>query len=98
MTASNAPDDDEIRIYLDETLAGRRVQADGGSDSSDATRGDQVSRLSRETFEGTLTGRRFEQGNPPWKFMEIGELTKNPDGSERGTVWCEESYVYFMDE
>jgi hypothetical protein len=98
MTVPESADDGEVRIYIDQTLVGRPVQADGGSDASSASQGDQVARLSRETFEGTLTGRRFEQGDPPWKFMEIGNLTKNPDGSERDTVWCEESYVYFMDE
>lgn len=98
MTAPESFSDGEVRIYFDQTLAGRPVEADGGSDASNAAQGDEVSRLSRETFEGTLTGRRFEQGTPPWKFMEIGSLTKNSGGSESDTVWCEESYVYFMDE
>jgi hypothetical protein len=97
MTAPESSSDGEIRIYFDETLAGRPVQADGGSDASDASHGDQVARISRETFEGKLTGRRFDQGDPPWRFMEVGNL-KKPDGSEGDTVWCEESYVYFMDE
>lgn len=90
--------DSEVRIYFDQTLAGRPVEADGGSDASDASGGDQVSRLSRETFAGTLTGRRFEQGSPPWKFLEIGQLTKQANSADGDTVWCEESYVYFMDE
>jgi hypothetical protein len=30
--------------------------------------------------------------------MEIGELTDKPADFDSGTVWCEESYIYFLDE
>ena len=86
----------EARRYFDEAVAGRRVEADGGSLVSGLREGQTVLYGSRETFEGTLTGQRLDVGDPPWRWLEIGELTLKPEGFEEDSVWCEESYVYFV--
>jgi hypothetical protein len=78
-------------VFFDPALAGRRVQADGGA----AALGTQFP--SRETFEGTLTGRRLDDGDPPWRWVEIGQLTDKPLEFDEDAVWCEESYVYYLD-
>ena len=82
---------DGARVSHDPSIAGRRVQADGGGEVPGTRTG------ARETFEGTLTGRRMEQGDPPWRWLELGDLTDRPDGFEEQFVWCEESYVYFLE-
>ena len=81
-----------IRVWHDPSIAGKRVQADGGEEVPGSGAG------YRATFEGVLTGRRMEQGNPPWVWMELGQLTEAPDNFEDAYVWCEESYIYFLDE
>ena len=81
----------QSRVYHDPEIAGRRVQADGGGASEER-------RVPfRESYEGTLTGRRFIQGDPPWHWLELGELTQKPANFEDEFVWCEESFVYFLD-
>lgn len=82
----------QTRISHDPALAGRRAQADGGA----AVPGGQVG--SRETFEGTLTGRRLEQGDPPWRWLELGDLTEKPEDFGAQFVWVDEEYVYLRDE
>ena len=67
------------------------MQADGGGEVSGQRAG------SRESYAGTLTGRRMQQGRPPWRWLELGELTDKPEGFDDRFVWCEESYVYFED-
>jgi hypothetical protein len=83
-------------IYMDDAIAGCRVQADGGNEATDLTHGGKFAVASREMFEGRLTGRRLDQGNPPWRWLEIGDLSEKPDHFDGETVWCEESYVYFL--
>ena len=41
-------------------------------------------------FQFTNTSRDFA--------LQIGDLTETPDGFEDETVWCEESYVYFLEK
>jgi hypothetical protein len=84
-------------VYFDDSIAGKRVQADGGAEATDAAHGGKFAVASREMFEGRLTGRRLDQGDPPWRWLEIGDLTDKPAHFEDETVWCEESYVYFID-
>ncbi len=88
----------ERRIYRDPALEGRRVQADGGSEAIDRAHGGKIAHASRDMFEGVLTGRRMDDGDPPWRWLEIGQLTDKPSGFADQTVWCEESYVYFLDD
>lgn len=77
--------------YFDGAIAGVRVQADGGN----AEVGSRFA--SREMFEGCLTGRRMNVGDPPWRWLEIGELTAKPADFGEDFVWCEVSYIYPMD-
>jgi hypothetical protein len=84
-------------VYFDEAIAGKRVAADGGAEAKEAEHGGKFAVASREMFEGRLTGHRLDQGDPPWRWLEIGELTEMPAGFESETVWCEESYIYFLD-
>lgn len=82
----------DARYYFDETVAGKRVQADGGNAAIGSRLG------SRDMFEGSLTGRRMDQGDPPWRWLEVGSLTDKPAEFTDEAVWCEESYVYYLDE
>jgi hypothetical protein len=84
--------DGAVRVWEDPSLRGRRVEADGGEAVPGTGAG------YRATFRGRLTGRRLEQGDPPWTWFELGELTERPADFESLYVWCEESYVYFLDE
>jgi len=86
------PSSQESRVSHDPKLAGRRAQADGGAQ----VEGGQVA--SRETFEGVLTGRRLEQGDPPWLLLDLGELTEKPEDFGAEFVWVDEEYVYLQDE
>ena len=83
--------DQDVKHYFDAGLAGLRVQADGGN----AAIGSRLA--SREMFEGRLTGRRMDQGEPPWQWLEVGELTLHPDEFTEACVWCELSYIYPID-
>lgn len=98
MSENGTARESDVTVYFDTALAGRRVQADGGADVSDYASGDRVSKASRESFEGTLTGKRLDQGDPPWRWVEIGNLTEKPNTFDGESVWCEESYVYFLDK
>ena len=81
----------DTNYFFDPLVAGRQVQADGGNAEIGSRLG------SREMFEGTLSGRRMDQGDPPWRWLEIGDLTVKPAEFTGGSVWCEESYVYFIE-
>ncbi|MEE8337709.1 MAG: hypothetical protein V3R95_06590 [Dehalococcoidia bacterium] len=86
------PPPDRAGVYHDASVAGRRVQADGGGPVGDGMVG------SRESFEGTLTGRRMAQGDPPWRWLEVGDLTEKPEGFDAHFVWCDEMFVFFIDD
>jgi hypothetical protein len=91
MARENLVQGEDYRVELDASLRGRRVQADGGAEVPGTHHG------SRETFEGTLTGRRLVQGDPPWPWLEIGDLTEKPLEFDGEFVWCDEDYVYYVD-
>lgn len=78
----------EAQITFDEDLAGQRAEADGGSHVPG------TNFAARQSFAGTLTGRRMTQGDPPWHFLELAELTEKPEGFEHASVWCHEADVY----
>ena len=86
---NNEPNAD---ITVDPRLRGKIVEADGG-----ATLELNSNFASRASFKGTLTGRRLQQGDPPWNWLEIGSLTLKPDDFEEEFVWCEQSYIYDID-
>lgn len=93
-SSNGAPDS---VLSFDAAIAGKRVQADGGAETTEAASPGRFAVASRESFEGTLTGRRLDQGDPPWRWLEIGDLTEKPIDFEDETVWCEESYIYMLD-
>jgi hypothetical protein len=84
--------------FFDPSVAGKAVEADGGSLADAERDGLTVVAATREMFAGILTGRRLDLGNPPWRWLEIGDLTQMPPGFTARTVWCEESFIYFLDE
>ncbi len=61
---------DEVRVSFDESVAGKRAEADGGSHVPG------TNFAARQEFVGTLTGRRMEPGDPPWSFLELSDLTE----------------------
>jgi hypothetical protein len=89
---------DAEQLSYDDAIAGRRVQADGGSIVDSARSGFVVTAAAREAFEGILTGRRLDIGDPPWRWLEIGDLSEKPAGFDAQTVWCDETFVYFLDD
>ena len=90
MTRGDNADSGQFRVWFDAALAGKRVLADGGAELP--TGGAAF----RDSYEGVLTGRRFEEGDPPWRWLEIGQLANRPEGSEDEVVWCEEGFVYHV--
>ncbi|MBM3140866.1 MAG: hypothetical protein FJZ92_11845 [Chloroflexi bacterium] len=86
--SNGMPDPHVARVYFDPAIAGKRAQADGGAEVPGTQHG------SRDSFEGVLTGRRLDYGDPPWKWVELGELTEKPVGFEDAFVWCDEQYVF----
>lgn len=82
---------DAPHIYFDAAIEGLAVAADGGHQIPGFQHG------VRESFEGALTGRRMNQGDPPWRLVEIADLTETPEDFEDRAVWCEENFVYPLD-
>jgi len=84
-------DEDQLKVYFDPVLQGLRATCEGGEPASG------VSKLAgRETYIGLLTGRWLEEGDPPWRWLELRVDQRTPDSNvELGTmVWCEESFVF----
>jgi hypothetical protein len=90
--------DQDSQPYYDAAIAGRPVEADGGSLVDGVHEGLTVSAATREAFRGILTGRRMDIGEPPWRWLEIGDLSEKPENFAARTVWCEESFIYLLDE
>ena len=84
---------EDIRFFFEESLTGRRCTCEGGSQI------EGTNFAGRVTYVGALTGRRFEQGDPPWRWLEmLGRSIDDRSGSGDQLVWCEESFVFFEDE
>ena len=83
--------DPSPRIYVDQAIAGLAVEADGGHQIPGFQHG------VRESFRGALSGRRLDHGDPPWRWVEIVDLTEKPEHFEDRAVWCEETFVYPLD-
>jgi len=81
-----------IRPGFDPTLAGKRAECDGGG-LMPGTR-----YVAAEEFTGTLTGEYYDQGDPPWRWYLMGELTEKPDGYPTDAVWCESESIYLLEE
>ncbi|MCZ7526917.1 MAG: hypothetical protein M5U14_11360 [Acidimicrobiia bacterium] len=72
-------------------LAGRRAECDGGH----ALAGTHFA--VREEYAGTLTGDYVEEGDPPWRWYLLAELTRAPRGYPCDTVWCEAGNLFVVD-
>ena len=59
-------EDEDIRYFFDESLTGRPCTCEGGAQI------EGTNYAGRVTYRGVLTGRRFEQGDPPWRWLETG--------------------------
>lgn len=81
-----------VRTGFDPEMAGRRAECDGGGPQEGGMVG------SREDFAGTLTGEFMEQGDPPWHWYLLANLTRKPDGYEHDSVWCETGFLFLVDE
>jgi hypothetical protein len=91
--ASEIGPHEDVRYYFDESIAGKPCTCEGGA----AVEGTQVG--GRATYTGVATGRRFDQGDPPWRWIEmIGRSDDDPAASENSLVWCEESFAFFEGE
>lgn len=77
---------------VDASVAGRRAECDGGH----AIAGTHLA--VREEFAGTLTGEYVEEGDPPWRWYLLGDLTRAPEGYPYDTVWCEAGNVFVVDD
>lgn len=78
----------EPHLGFDSELAGRRAECDGGH----AIEGTHFA--GRQEFTGTLTGEFIEEGDPPWKWYRLGELTEKPDNFTYEYVWCEAGNLF----
>lgn len=82
----------ETRIEFAADLEGRRATCDGGAQTHP---GSLVG--GRETFVGTLSGRRLVYGDPAWKWLELVDAVKDPEGTMHEQVWCDEANVFLED-
>lgn len=82
----------DIRPGFDPEKAGRRAECDGGGPI------DGTHFAGRQEFTGTLTGDFFDQGDPPWRWYLLTDLTQQPKNFEAGAVWCESESLFLLDE
>ena len=75
------------RYGVEASVAGKVAECDGGS-----MMGPRLA--SRQDFRGTLTGEFVEDGNPPWRWYLMRELTLKPESYVHETVWCEVSSIF----
>ena len=85
--------DDDVRYFFEDALVGRSCTCEGGSQI------EGTDFAGRVTYRGVLTGRKFEQGDPPWRWLELaGRSIDDHSGQGQQLIWCEESFVFFEDE
>ena len=85
----------EPKYGFDPDLTGKIAECDGGT----PTQGGPAGLLgSRDFFRGRLTGRYYDEGNPPWRWFELADLTDKPEGHQENSVWCEKSFLFVMDD
>lgn len=75
----------------DENMAGRQAECDGGG----FIEGTHVA--GRQEFAGTLTGHYTEQGDPPWRWYLMVDLTLKPANWEHEAVWCLQGNIFLME-
>ena len=86
-----SPERENVVSGVDPALAGRRAECDGGH----ALAGTHFA--VREEYAGTLTGEYVEEGDPPWRWYVLGDLTLAPSGYPHDTVWCESGNLFVVD-
>jgi hypothetical protein len=77
---------------FDPDLAGKSAECDGGAPVPGTYY------AGRQDFAGTLTGDFIDHGDPPWRWLLMGDLTRKPDTYADETVWCESENVFLTDE
>jgi len=82
----------KMRPGFDSSMAGKRAERDGGG----MIEGTQYA--GRQEFTGTLTGDYYNQGDPPWRWYLMNDLTRKPDGFAQEAVWCESESLFLLDE
>jgi len=87
-----ADDANGIRPGFDASMAGRRAECDGGG-MIEGTR-----YAGRQEFTGTLTGDYYDQGDPPWRWYLMKDLTIQPEGFASDAVWCESESLFLIDD
>jgi hypothetical protein len=75
------------RYGFEPSVAGKVAECDGGS-----MMGPRLA--SRQDFRGTLTGEFVEEGDPPWRWYLMNELTLKPDSYAQDAVWCEVGNIF----
>jgi len=84
---------DEFHVEFDPALAGRTATCEGGAQAGP---GSLVG--GRETFVGTLSGRRLVYGDPGWPWLELVDLVLRPEGFTEERVWCDEHFVFLAEQ
>jgi hypothetical protein len=79
------------RYSLNPELSTQFAECDGGipvmTDSG-------VTAAVRGLFRGRLSGISYEEGDPPWRWYELVELSLKPDWHPHDSVWCEEGFLF----
>jgi len=83
---------DEKRPGFDPAVAGKRAECDGGGITADGKY------PVRQEFTGTLSGHYYDQGDPPWRWYLLTELTHKPENFPTDAVWCESESLFLLDE
>ena len=86
------------RTYnVNHDLAGKRAECEGGMPVAGPPGGPDLLG-SREYFRGRLSGLYFDEGDPPWRWYELVGLESRPEDWTGDVVWCEEGFLFLMDE
>lgn len=80
--------DADVRHGFDAEKAGRRAECDGGG----LIMGSRYA--ARQEFTGTLTGEFYDEGDPPWRWYKMEELTDKPADYPFDAVWCESESLF----
>jgi hypothetical protein len=80
---------------VDREVALRHAECEGGS-ALETESGTVVPM--RLLYRGRLTGVYFEEGDPPWRWYEMFELSLKPAWHADDSVWCEAGFIFFLDE
>lgn len=79
-----------VRRGFDAEKAGRRAECDGGG----LVMGSRYA--ARQEFTGTLTGEFYDEGDPPWRWYLMEQLTRKPADYPFEAVWCESESLFLI--